>query len=124
MGLAAHSIVVVGTAAAAAAAGEGHAVSYGLWQTLQVPEFDRCMSCPDCRMDIGLWSKFLDWLSESGLLTTKAQSREAADTDSSSFASLDGMRQGDAGEQIPRDSIIADNLATNQYLQSTLLDCP
>jgi hypothetical protein len=68
-------------------------------------------------MDIGVWSKFLDWLSESGLLTTKAQSREAADADSSSFASLDGMRQGDAGEQIPRDSIRADDLATNEYLQ-------
>lgn len=69
-------------------------------------------------MDIGVWSKFLDWLSESGLLTTKAQSRgTAADADSSSFASLDGMRQGDAGEQIPRDSITADDLATNEYLQ-------
>lgn len=71
-------------------------------------------------MDIEVWSKFLDWLSKSGLLTTKAQSRgaasAAADTAAGDFASLDGMRQGDAGEQIPRDSIIAADLATNEYL--------
>lgn len=71
-------------------------------------------------MDIGVWSKFLDWLSESGLLTTKAQSRgagaAAADAAAGDFASLDGMRQGDAGEQIPRDSINAADLATNEYL--------
>lgn len=68
-------------------------------------------------MDTGVWSKFLDWLSTSGLLTTKAQSREAAEADSGSFASLDGMRQGDAGQQIPRDSIRAEDMATNAYLQ-------
>jgi hypothetical protein len=73
-------------------------------------------------MDLNVWSKFLDWLSESGLLTTKAQSRDAAaaaGADSSSsdaFASLDGMRQGDAGEKIPRESISAAALATNEYL--------
>jgi len=69
-----------------------------------------------CRMDIGVWSKFLDYLSDAGLLTTKAQSREAAGAADSSFATLDGMRQGDAGEQIPRDSINAADLATNEYL--------
>jgi hypothetical protein len=74
-------------------------------------------------MDIGVWSNFLDWLSDSGLLTTKAQSRAAAAADAAAdtaaagdFASLDGMRQGDAGEQIPRDSINAADLATNEYL--------
>ena len=66
---------------------------------------------------MGVWSKFLDWLSASGLLTTKAQSRGAAEAAGGSFASLDGMRQGDAGEQIPRDSIRAEDLATNAYLQ-------
>jgi hypothetical protein len=74
-----------------------------------------------CRMDLDVWSKFLDWLSEAGLLTSKAQSRDAAAAaaDSSSsgdFASLDGMRQGDAGEKIPRDSINAADLASNEYL--------
>lgn len=73
-------------------------------------------------MDHDVWSKFLDWLSESGLLTSKAQSRDAAaaagadSSSSSGFASLDGMRQGDAGETIPRDSISAADLATNEYL--------
>lgn len=78
----------------------------------------RVLPVAACRMDIGVWSKFLDWLSESGLLTTKAQSRgaaAAADT-AGDFASLDSMRQGDAGEQIPRDSINAADLATNEYL--------
>lgn len=72
-------------------------------------------------MDVGVWSKFLDWLSDSGLLTTKAQSREAAGTADSSFATLDGMRQGDAGEQIPRDSINAADLATNKYLDGSAI---
>lgn len=71
-------------------------------------------------MDIGVWSKFLDWLDTKGLVTTKAQSRgastTAAEANSSSFASLDGMRQGDVGERIPRDSINAADLATNEYL--------
>ena len=60
------------------------------------------------------WTKFLDWLSESGLLTSKVASRAAADDGSA--ASLDALRAGDAGKAIPRDSIDAHSLFTNALL--------
>lgn len=84
-----------------------------------------CLVLLTCRMDPEVWSTFLDWLSANGLLTTKAQSREAAGSTAApteggegatSFSSLEGMRLGDVGEQIPRDRIKAEDLATNAYL--------
>jgi ABC-type nitrate/sulfonate/bicarbonate transport system substrate-binding protein len=63
-------------------------------------------------MDLSVWEKFLDWLSESGLLTSKAQSRK----EGPHASSLDGMRSGDAGEVLPRDAVAAADLATNAYL--------
>lgn len=63
-------------------------------------------------MDAERWSKFLDWLSESGLLTSKVQSRDGV----GSAASLDALRAGDVGELISRDSIDAQSLFTNDLL--------
>jgi ABC-type nitrate/sulfonate/bicarbonate transport system substrate-binding protein len=63
-------------------------------------------------MDLSVWVRFLDWLSESGLLTSKAQSRSGGPDTSS----LDGMRSGDAGEHLPRNAVAAADLATNAYL--------
>jgi ABC-type nitrate/sulfonate/bicarbonate transport system substrate-binding protein len=63
-------------------------------------------------MDLAVWEKFLDWLSETGLLTSKAQSRSEGEH----MSSLDGMRSGDAGERLPRDAVAAADLATNAYL--------
>lgn len=60
------------------------------------------------------WSTFLDWLSESGLLTSKVASRAPADDGSA--ASLDALRAGDAGDAIPRRSIDALSLFTNELL--------
>jgi ABC-type nitrate/sulfonate/bicarbonate transport system substrate-binding protein len=63
-------------------------------------------------MDLAVWEKFLDWLSETGLLTSKAQSRSEGEQ----LSSLDGMRSGDAGERLPRHAVAAAELATNAYL--------
>ena len=60
------------------------------------------------------WAGFLDWLSENGLLTTKMQSRIGGEDKTT----LDGLRQGDAGEDIPREAIEANHLFTNQYLSN------
>jgi ABC-type nitrate/sulfonate/bicarbonate transport system substrate-binding protein len=76
-------------------------------------------------MDIQQWSKFLDWLSVQGLLSTKVQSRGprllqdqcgSCDTNGSLTTTLDGLREGDVGENIPRSALSADALATNAYL--------
>lgn len=64
-------------------------------------------------MDVGVWSKFLDWLSDSGLLTGKVQSRQAGRPHTSS---LEELRAGDVGEAIARESVNAADLATNAYL--------
>ena len=64
-------------------------------------------------MEAERWSKFLDWLSESGLLTTKVASRVPGDD---SAASLDALRAGDVGETIPRESIDVHALFTNELL--------
>lgn len=61
------------------------------------------------------WKAFVDWLAESGLLTTKKQSRNAA-ADPERLASLDALRGGDAGAPIPRDSIDDAQLFTNELL--------
>lgn len=58
-------------------------------------------------MDPARWESFLDWLSASGLLTTKVQSRAPQDGVS---ASLDGLRAGDVGDVVPRSSISASDL--------------
>eukprot|EP00798_Chlamydomonas_sp_ICE-L_P016730 gene16730-22999_t len=65
--------------------------------------------------DEKVWDEFLDWLSSSGLLTSKVQSRGTA---SEAFTSLDGLRQGDVGQTIPRDQIKASALFTNEFLHS------
>lgn len=64
-------------------------------------------------MDEARWSGFLDWLSEAGLLTTKIQSRAAP---SDTTATLDGLRAGDVGDRIPRDTVPAADLFTNSFL--------
>ena len=66
-------------------------------------------------MDTARWDKFLDWLSEAGLLTTKVQSRHA---ESSTTSSLMGLLKGDVGDRIPRTSVKASELFTNSYLSS------
>lgn len=60
-----------------------------------------------------MWDRFLDWLSTTGLLTTKVQSRGPA---AASTSTLDGLRQGDVGEQIPRESVDAAAMFTNELL--------
>lgn len=50
---------------------------------------------------------------DNGLLTTKVQSREAQE---GVTATLDGLRSGDAGERIPRESVSAAALYTNDFL--------
>lgn len=64
-------------------------------------------------MEASKWNAFLDWLSENGLLTSKIQSRGEAGEETSS---LDGLRQGDVGEKIPRDTVKSSMLFTNDYL--------
>lgn len=65
------------------------------------------------RQDKARWDAFLDWLSDRKLLTTKVQSRTVVQGLS---ASLDDLRQGDAGEVIPRDMLVSDALFTNNFL--------
>jgi len=64
-------------------------------------------------MDEKVWDAFLDWLSDTGLLTTKVQSRAGA---SDTTTSLDGLRSGDVGERIPREQLPASQLFTNAFL--------
>ena len=59
------------------------------------------------------WDKFLDWLGEKGLLTTAMPSRNPVEGVS---VSLDDLRSGRAGEQIPRPSISSADLFTNEFL--------
>ena len=65
-------------------------------------------------MEKSRWDAFLDWLSSRGLLTTKVQSRGPS---SDVTTSLDGLRGGDAGTDIPRDQVHSENLFTNEFLQ-------
>ncbi|GAX77568.1 hypothetical protein CEUSTIGMA_g5012.t1 [Chlamydomonas eustigma] len=64
--------------------------------------------------ELKAWDAFLDWLSDRGLLTKKCQSREQPDT--ANFTSLDGLRQGDVGDTIPRNSVDSSSLFTNDLL--------
>lgn len=75
-------------------------------------------SCTDSagkwgRMETGRWNAFLDWLSTNGLLTSKVQTRGEAGADTTT---LDGLRAGDVGEVIPRESVKAENLFSNEFL--------
>ena len=65
------------------------------------------------KMELQRWDKFLDWLSEAGLLTSKVQSRQP---ESSSTSSLMGLLKGDVGERIPRGSVQASAMFSNAYL--------
>ena len=58
------------------------------------------------------WDAFLDWLAEKKLLTSKVQSRVSADN----TASLDDLRQGNAGDVVARDSLSSSDLCTNDFL--------
>lgn len=58
------------------------------------------------------WDSFLDWLSKNSLLTTKMQSR---DPDQAHKTTLDGLRQGDSGDSIPRERVNANDLFTNLF---------
>ncbi len=64
-------------------------------------------------MDAARWERFLDWLSASGLLTTKVQSRAPQEGVSTT---LDALRAGDAGEPIARSAVSSANLFTNDFL--------
>ena len=64
------------------------------------------------RMDMKRCDAFLDWLSEAGLLTDGIPSR----TQGPDTVSLDDLREGNAGQQIPRSQIAAADLFTSQFL--------
>eukprot|EP01048_Picozoa_sp_COSAG05_P005496 COSAG05_NODE_327_length_11345_cov_16.236884_7_plen_249_part_00 len=64
------------------------------------------------RMTEARWSEYLDWLSEAGLLTTFVQSRAPEPGIS---ASLDELRQGNAGEPIQRIDIAASSLFVDLF---------
>lgn len=70
--------------------------------------------CQALVMQEDKWAGFLNWLSDNGLLTTKMQSRIGGDDK----ATLDDLRQGDAGEEIPREAIQANHLFTTQFLST------
>jgi len=65
------------------------------------------------RMDKSRWDQYLDWLSDSGLLTTYMQSRTPKDGTS---ATLDELRAGKVGQPIPRDSVDSSRLFTTEFL--------
>lgn len=64
-------------------------------------------------MEAERWETFIHWLSSSGLLTSKVQSREPIEGMSTS---LDGLRRGDAGSPIESSSVNVDALQTSAYL--------
>nr|AHF22067.1 Thi5-like protein [Pyramimonas parkeae] len=66
------------------------------------------------RMKADRWDAYLDWLSDSGLLTTFQQSRSPKPGVS---ASLDELRAGNAGERIPRESLDSTKLFTSEFFQ-------
>jgi len=63
------------------------------------------------RMDGAVWSEYVNWLWESGLLTTGMQSRHP---DGGRTFSLDDLRAGNAGERIALESVPV--VFTNDYL--------
>ena len=58
------------------------------------------------------WDAFLDWLSETGLLTTAVPSRSQG----AGKASLDQLRSGGAGDSIPRGQVQSSSLFTSEFL--------
>jgi len=64
------------------------------------------------RMTENRWSKYLDWLSDSKLLTTFVQSRAPV---SGVSTSLDGLRNGNSGDIIPREKIDAKDLFVDLF---------
>ncbi|CAL8460828.1 g359 [Coccomyxa elongata] len=67
-------------------------------------------------MQADRWDKFLDWLDDKGLLTSAMPSRNPVEGVS---ASLDDLRAGKAGQKIPRSSVNATDLFTNEFLPSS-----
>ena len=64
-------------------------------------------------MESQRWDAFLDWLSDKGLLTSTMPSRKPVEGQS---ASLDDLRQGRAGERIPRDAVKSADMFTTSFL--------
>ncbi|CAK0857003.1 unnamed protein product [Prorocentrum cordatum] len=62
-------------------------------------------------MELSRWEQYLDWLSNEGLLTTYVNSRKP----SAAAATLDELRQGRAGEQIPRAQVSAAQLFWSEW---------
>lgn len=58
------------------------------------------------------WDAFLDWLSKKKLLTSKVQSRNPG----SDTASLADLRQGNAGDDVARESLSGSDLFTIDFL--------
>lgn len=85
--------------ASVSACAESFLDQQGHWGTMECERFD----------------KFLDWLSTNGLLTTKMQSRNPTKPNQTT---LDGLRQGDVGEIVARDSLSSSDLFTGQLLQN------
>ncbi|GLI71364.1 hypothetical protein VaNZ11_016553 [Volvox africanus] len=69
-------------------------------------------------MQPSVWSSFVDWLSDSGLLTRKVQSRQPQP--GTLTTSLDGLRAGDVGEKVPREEVDVAALFTNDLLPSPI----
>ena len=67
------------------------------------------------RQRLEVWDGFLDWLSGSGLLTAKVQSRGGG-ADVANTTTLDGLRGGEVGDAIPRESVKAADMFTNEFL--------
>ena len=57
------------------------------------------------------WDDFLDWLSETGLLTTAVPSR----SEGPGKATLDELRSSKAGDKIPREQVQSSKLFTSEY---------
>ncbi|WPT15982.1 Formylaminopyrimidine-binding protein [Picochlorum sp. SENEW3] len=60
------------------------------------------------------WDSFLVWLSENGFLTNKMQSRNPQKEHETT---LDGLRQGDAGEKVDKAAIPLEELFVSDLLQ-------
>eukprot|EP01024_Parvocaulis_polyphysoides_P003997 TRINITY_DN11028_c0_g1_i3.p3 TRINITY_DN11028_c0_g1~~TRINITY_DN11028_c0_g1_i3.p3 ORF type:complete len:216 (+),score=41.92 TRINITY_DN11028_c0_g1_i3:668-1315(+) len=66
------------------------------------------------KMESQQWRKFVDWLHDSGLLTTMVQSRQPVEGVSTT---LDELRAGNVGELIARENVKDEELFTNEYLE-------
>ena len=62
-------------------------------------------------MEDAVWSEYIQWLWDSGLLTTGMQSRHP---DGGATFSLDDLRAGKAGERIALENV--PKVYTNEYL--------